>query len=358
MPWEFLAGYAATKALDAFLFSERLRPKFRFKGFAERYQSLTAEQLNAFYRNETPLAIELLAKHYVLPMTLVTGPTENGLSGVVCSRISEKYSIPEALIDYSAPVLKEIEADKNSHDGRVTRLASFDNDKMVLQEASYYEGVATNFTMDHRPKERKESLREFLHAETGAFGDFESSSVVNHLGVVCMVETSDGKLVVQHRGRKVTNRAGTLSSSASGVLDWNDVAFREDGFPIEELAGAALRESFEELHVEIEKVVFLGLVREFLRGGKPEIYFYARVDVPFKVLYSNWKKRAEDRYESKDLSGHEFHSDRLNGSELSRDKFKENVGCMLEAVGDDANLTLTAGIMLTARYLLDKSSEG
>jgi hypothetical protein len=144
----------------------------------------------------------------------------------------------------------------------------------------------------------------------------------------------------------------------SGVLDWSDVVCKEEGFPVGELAGAALREAFEELHVEIRDVICLGLVREFLRGGKPEIYFYARVDAPFKTLYSNWKKNAKDRYESRDLSGYEFHSDRLSGSELSRDKFKENLGFLLDAVGGSANLTLVAGIMLTARHLLDNSSRG
>ncbi|MEJ2463485.1 MAG: hypothetical protein P8098_17925 [Candidatus Thiodiazotropha sp.] len=354
MPWEFIASYLATKALDTLLFSETLRPRFTTKGLAERYQSLSAEELNTFYRAEMPLEITLAGRRYILPMSIITelSNSSDRPSEIRCYKLPDKYSVPDVLIDYTKPVLKALEKDSKSHDGQVTRLASFDSNKLFVQEASYYEGVATNFSMDHLPRGRKESLRELLHSESGSFGSFDKNPLVNHIGVICMVETGDGKLIVQKRSRKVTNRGGTLSSSSSGVVDWTDIAFKEAPFSLESLAESTFRESFEELHVSIKKIVFLGLLREFLRGGKPEVYFFARTEEPFQTVYNKWRVSAKDKVESKDLIEYEFHSDRIGKDELSRDAFKERVRRILDQVGDNANLTLVAGVILAAQHQL------
>lgn len=64
-----------------------------------------------------------------------------------------------------------------------------------------------------------------------------------------------------------------LAASISGAVTANDVA---DGRPIQE--HVIIREGLEELglmrnEIVDESIKFLGLTRELLRGGKPEIFF-------------------------------------------------------------------------------------
>ena len=356
MPWGFLAGYVATKvldkAIDTVLFNEKFRDWFRRTGIAEQYLSLNAEQLLSFYRNESPLDVSLAGRRYVLPMSVVLESTVSAGTDILCETEPGSFTVPERLIAYTQPVKDVLEKDRKSFDGRVTRLYAHHENKLILQEASYFEGVSTNFAVDHRPKGRTESLREMLHANTSSFGGFESNPLVNHIGVVCMVETIDGMLIVQKRSRNVTNRGGTLSSSVSGVVDWTDIRSQQSPFSINTLAESIYREANKELGVAPNQIVFLGLLREFLRGGKPEVYYFARTEEPFGTLRTKWLQ-AEHREESTDITGYEFHSDRIDSGELSRDSLKARVRHIMEEIGQDANLTLTAGIALTTKHVLD-----
>ena len=325
-------------------------------GDAGFYQNLTTEQLYALYRAEIPLEAILAGRRYRLPVSIVIESSDDRHPDLVCEKRPDKYSIPDILADYTRPVAKALDGDEKSHDGQVVRLASLENDTLVLQEASYYEGVATNFAMDHRPEGHSKSLRELLHAESGGFGDFENNPLVNHIGVVCMIETSDGKLIVQKRSQQVTNRGDTLSSSVSGAVDWADIAPLSSPFSIGKLAESALREAFEELGIAIKDIDFLGLLREFPRGGKPEIYYFARTDMPFQTAYDKWKKNARDDTESREIFGYEFLSTHVRPDKLSRDAFEERTGRILDQIGKSANLTLVTGVVLTAKHILKKCS--
>lgn len=359
MPWEFLLGYAATKVLDktidTVLFSERYRTRFSLSGIAEKYLKLSAEQLLAFYHKEKPLEIALSGRRYVLPMSMVLDPSAQQKAEICCETMPGIFSVPEKFIAYTDPVKKVLAKDKKSFDGRVVRLANLDQTKLFLQEASYYEGVATNFAIDHCPKGRLDSFRELVHGNSGSFGDLEMNPLVNHLGVVCMVETVDGMLVVQKRSRNVTNRGGTLSSSVSGAINWTDIRTKTSPFSINGLVESTFRETIEELGISSgDEIVFLGLLREFLRGGKPELYFFARTEEPFGKVRAKWRQ-AEGRKESTDIMGFEYHSLRVGTDELSRDGFKARVRQLMDKTGNTANLTLTAGVALTTRYILDRT---
>ena len=356
MPWLPLANNAAIHSHDAVLFSEHLFPISGLKGFTDRYHTLSAEQLISFYRNESPLKIELFGKLYVLPLSVCAQYSDNSLSLVLCKKNDIKYSVPEVLTDYTTPILNELKKDNKSHDGAVTRLASFEDNVCVLQEASYFDGVATNFAIDHLPIDRTETLRQYLHSNSHSLGGLRNNSLVNHVGMVCMIETSDGKLIIQKRGSDVSNRAGTLSSSVSGAIDWSDIYDKDTPFPIEDLAESILRETSEELNISIDKVVYLGLLREYLRGGKPELYFFAKTHSPFHAVYSKWRENAKDRHESSSLIEYDYHSNRLEESEFARDSFQQRVEWILTSINEDANLTLVAGIIMTTSYLLEHCS--
>jgi len=97
-----------------------------------------------------------------------------------------------------------------------------------------------------------------------------------------MFETSDGMLVAQRRSSFVANRPHTVSASVSGALDWSDLPQKSESgavLALSDLVRGAFRESLEELGAEPEALRYLGLVREYLRGGKPELYFFARTSL-------------------------------------------------------------------------------
>lgn len=201
--------------------------------------------------------------------------------------------------------------------------------------------LATNFAMDFKPKDIKKTLREHLSEQSGQLCRINKSPLVNHIGVICMVESADGFIIVQKRSSGIANRPNTFSSSVSGALDWKDFSSGKEAH----LEGA-VREGVEELGIILHDIEFLGLVREFLRGGKPEMYFYTKSKYSFEEIKNNWTK-AKDRQESDRLSG--YHLDTANSSNFT---FQKNICDIIENVGNKANLTLVAGLLLLADSII------
>ena len=130
---------------------------------------------------------------------------------------------------------------------------------------------------DHR------QLQRLHHAARGAIevhpdGRLEAlseSCLANHVGINGLVFSNDGFMVFQRRSAKVFTNPNQLCPGFSGAIKLADIKNRRSG--IENLAEMDIfREMFEELGIK-EKMItqhrFLGLSRELLRGGKPEMFF-------------------------------------------------------------------------------------
>ena len=372
MPWEpvvigtavFLTQYVATKALDGIsrtvsglprVFVESRGP-FSNRTLADRFLRLSSRELLEFYSAEPPLVLELAGQTYALPVVMVHGPKNNGdlSSQDLLFSLSHEQFVPGPRLDaWRLPVRAFAERDKRLFDGRVVRLAGLRQEKdatrVSLCPAAYFDALATNFAMDHRPDGRSESLREFLHGRDRKLGVLTEDNLVNHAGVVCMLETTDGMLVGQRRSGKVANRPKSLSASVSGAVNYTDLrtSSEQGEFSVSKFAHAVFRETLEELGVETESIAYLGLVRELVRGGKPEFYFYARTASSFAEVIGT-HKQAEGRAESSSVEGFEFHSDRVTREESQRYRFQERVSKILESRGDVANLTFIVGTLLAA----------
>lgn len=368
MAWEIVAGYLAEKALatgtrmaakGARLFAERLARGWRAP-LAERYLSLSAQEQLALYSKDAPIVTTLAGQDFLLPASLAYSPKRDGdlqHQDISFLLSSNEFVLDEALDDYQKPVRRAAERDKRLFDGKVIRLASLAPDGLaMLEPASYFDALVTNFAMDHRPSGRTESLRDFLHGQTRSVGDFNGNKLVNHLGIVCMIETADGKLLAQQRSAKVANRPRSISASVSGAVNLTDVRLLEtQTFGLPALAGAVFRETFEELGVEPRETRFLGLLREFLRGGKPEIYFYARSSASTDRVIAR-RKKAEGRAETRSVRGLELYSERVGPDDASRYAFQQRTHRILEDVGKSANLTFVAGVLLVNRYVLQRAA--
>ena len=323
---------------------------------AERFLHLDAAALLAAYPNEPRLALGLAGRTHVLPAQLLREPEGDGRLSAqsLAFTVSDEAFRPSSALDgYVKPVRELAARDARLFDGTVVRLASFSPQGGILTPASYFDALGTNLAMDHRPSGTRETLRE-LARRGGRLGDFAESPLVNHLGLVCMFETSDGMLVAQRRSSFVANRPHTVSASVSGALDWSDLPQKSEGgavLALSDLVRGAFRESLEELGAEPEALRYLGLVREYLRGGKPELYFFARTSLSATRL-ATAQRDAASRGESGALEFLPFHGDSVSRSARSRSAFEERVEQCLEAVKGDANLTFVAGILLAARHVL------
>lgn len=371
MPWEIIGAYAAEKALDAVfkatapkvrrLFAEGVHRR-RGGTLADRFLLLEGKSLAAFYRNEKLIEITVAGETFVLPAVFVHEPADDGQLSqqeLEFAVSAEPFAVKAALDAYVEPVRSLAQKDSRLFDGKVVRLAALTRTGGVLSSAGYFDALATNFAMDHKPAGRADSLRQFVHVD-GHLEPLDESSLVNHIGIAIMVETSDGMLVAQRRSSRVANRPRSISASVSGALNWTDIWQAGDGVaPLSTfLLRGAYREALEELGIGIESddVRYLGTIRELLRGGKPEVYFFARTPVASRELAQR-RKHAEGRHETKALDFHELHSERVESTESARYQFQRRVEHILQQTGDSANFTFVAGTLLIASYVLQMSAD-
>lgn len=276
------------------------------------------QALLRFYSAATPLSMPMGEEEHALPVEMVVPPgTEKLEDEPLLFRITtEAFRPPESIDPYvravSEELLKELDTNSRLYDGRVASLRKLEKTDegwiADLCPASYFDALATNFRgMDLQPEGEPCTLRELLHGRTKALEPFHQSPLVNHLGIVCLIETADRKLIVQERSDAVANRGLTLSASVTGAIDFQDVehARQLQGgnlLSLSALARVALaREAMGELGIGIEQIRFLGLIREFERGGKPELYFYARSPLAFSNVVHAAKTRAPERFEVRGL---------------------------------------------------------
>ena len=368
MPWEPLGAYVMGKALDVAaakmepkvrVFAERLRSRWN-RPIAERHLRLNGPELVTFYSSDSPFLVRIADEEFVLPARIETPATAGGglTTQALRFRIVDRgFSLDPSLDDYRASIHEEAKRDKRLFDGRVVRMCELSPTGIAtLCHASYFDALATNFAMDHAPPGRAETLRQAVHHASRSVGDLRTSKLVNHLGLVCMVESADGMLVAQQRASAVANRANTISSSVSGAVNLSDVRpFMDRETGLLELAHAVFREALEELGVEAHTIRFLGLLRELLRGGKPELYFYARTASSIRAIVTA-RASAEGRKETKAVQGFEFHSERVGTDDGSRFAFQERVRQVLKQTDRRANFTFVAGTLLSANHVLQSSA--
>jgi hypothetical protein len=186
-----------------------------------------------------------------------------------------------------------------------------------LQLGNYFDALRSNFAMEQCPGTAGLSLREQLHGVTRSVGTLQANPLLNHLGLVAMIRTADENWIIQQRSSKVANRGKTSSASVSGAVSADDIRTQDEmeagslidaKQPLQQrinlkavLERALLRECHEELAVPLTNIRFLGLLREFQRGGKPEAYFFARTPASLTEVVGR-HRLAGDRCEADAIS--------------------------------------------------------
>jgi hypothetical protein len=149
---------------------------------------------------------------------------------------------------------------------------------LAVQPVSYAVSLRTNFALD-APLPAGGTLRERVHPG-GRLGPVEASRLGDHLGVNALVLAADGALALRRRSARLAFRPGELAPSSSGAATLADAAAAAD-------ARDLLRETDEELGLgrgDVASVALLGVARELIRGGKPEIFLLVRTPLDHAAI--------------------------------------------------------------------------
>jgi hypothetical protein len=184
---------------------------------------------------------------------------------------------------------------KRFFNGLNARLVDWDviSSSLVFQGCFYHDYCGTNLSLDV-PLPEGNSLREYS-AVGGRLKPLRNSELANATGLNGLLFSNDGHLIIQKRADSVLVRPRELCSGFSGTVDKEDlIKVMEKGGFLENLD--ILREMVEELGVSNKEVIvrrFLGLTRELVRGGTPEMFYSIDVDLPADIIVSRISKDKE-----------------------------------------------------------------
>lgn len=278
-----------------------------------RFLTMKPEELIERYANERQGLLEL-HRDRVLPQILIFDNTywRFPITAIEIhpDRTYPDYIIPDAIEGKTRDILGEIgDHFYDSATIRLNRIEKYESElRLIVSSARYLDYLVTNYSMDALLKDHgwTRSLRDIVHPSP-QLCSLETSSLANHIGVGVLVFTVDGFLVIPVRSKeRVGIWQGEISPSISGAAKYDDDMWRTQPAHI----SSWMREGREELGLsntdfDEHSEIFLGITRELLRGGKPEMFFAARVHLTRADVMQKFA-RAKDRWENSELLFFEF----------------------------------------------------
>ena len=156
----------------------------------------------------------------------------------------------------------------------------------VIQPSDRFAGLCTNEIATGEIRRAGQgglvlSGRDLL-ARGEVIRDLWASRCANHIGVSLLAFTRDGYAVLVRKARHAANVPDRLSASGSGSIDWAD--YRRLGTLLLEtlVLRAMKRELAERTGISpelIADVALIGYARVLFRGGKPQFFGTARLDL-------------------------------------------------------------------------------
>ncbi len=242
-----------------------------------------------------------------------------------------------------------------------TKIFTLPTKTFVFQKSYYFDYLKTNCAMDN-PNAAK-TLREELHGTGHKLLSLKSSPLVNHLGFNILIFSKGGDLIVQRRTKNVLVRPDELCSSGSGAINFNDVennSLKQKSFDQIHIT----REVEEELGWEVAdsikgKLKLLGLTRELIRGGKPELFFSAISTLNTNEIQKCYKKSEgkKQQLESKELitfniSPYHYKKNPELENKSKSGEFKESFTILLNNIGKTGKISipLLTNLVLWYKY--------
>lgn len=183
------------------------------------------------------------------------------------------------------------------------RLNSISRDRnnviLNVQKATYFDQAKSNLILDWPAQvlPPQTSLRDLLSSDyDGSLPTLDETRMANTIGVACILfylERSKFVPYLVKRVEKVGVYPGGLHCTASGAANWPETRDKSfEGF----IKIAMYKELEEEVglkHWDVPELKEMAICREFLRGGKPQIFFAGFTNLSRKQLRQRRIKAAE-----------------------------------------------------------------
>ncbi len=236
----------------------------------------------------------------------------------------EPHKLPSFVIEHADELLL---AHKNSkkRNNNTIRLNDFSYDGETLtldtMRSTYYHMLITNRCMDYDFSNGL-SMRD-LYEYDKYICPLNKSKFGNQIGINGLIISKDGYVLVEKRDHNKTTWKNKFAQSISLALKEDELKLNEDG-----ILGNSYEEANENLKGVIEKTIkgnfaltpdeyeefslkknFLGLARDLLEGGKPNLYFYVVTKYNAKELAKKLKENAGYAKKDKALATEKLESD-------------------------------------------------
>lgn len=246
----------------------------------------------------------------------------------------------------AAPAYKELRRlFSGAHDSLGLRLRDVegDGDSLVLhtQPVSYFDYLRSHLCLDWK-KENRKTLRQTIHCG-GSLCELQDSPLANCMGLNLLLVSADSQLVIQYRSEELLFRGGVLAPSVSGGIQLEDASGKS-----ETAMGDLdlLREAREELGItdsSVHDLALLGITRELIRGGLPEVFLSGHLCQRSEELVDCWRA-APDRWETRELR---FES--VDRSDQDEPPHIRAVHRVVEGIRGTPGVTLLAALALWMR---------
>lgn len=278
--------------------------KEKYKGNEEKFVKLTNKKiieekfLNSVIKEEEEIVFPVIKEIF----------NDKEIDVEIRDNKDKIYEPPiEAKINYNK--LFESHRHSNIYNSTCIRLDSFivsQNDRNIILETSrtsYFNSLVTNRALDHDLSSGLTLRKIFEYKKS--ITELNKSSLSNHIGINGMIITNDNKFVFVRRSGKVSIGKNTLGCSFGAAVKYMEDEFI---FNKEKLQAYIVKCIKGEIKLEIEDFIlssnFVGLYRDLVEGGKPQLLFYYKTDLTSDELNSQFieslRKEKEEK-QSKDL---------------------------------------------------------
>ena len=344
--------------------------RMRKEGSPPNFVDWQLEDWPQIYINELNSAVQLFyrGKEYLLPQVLILNNIERKLDlSQIGFKLEDKpfelkdniRALTEVPFKQLVIYLRKKRRYSNEQNLRLINiLEEKDGAILKVQPVEYKYYVHTNLVLDAKSKEKEQTLREYLHSD-GKLEKLKESLFANHLGINILLFTADGSLIMQERSGEVAFRTKELCPAASGTVSFTDVPTE---ITLEKMP--KLREAFGEIgiiktDIPTNQIFFLGITRELIRGGQPEMFFFGKTNLSEKQIRDKWED-AKDKWESKKLVFFHFgqiaHKDLINVME--KHKFLSKIDEFIDKYINKLSIPLLTSVALWIKYRMEANSDG
>ena len=239
-----------------------------------------------------------------------------------------KFDLPEFVRDNSLALMEAHKGSSfaNNVTIRLNDLVLSDNNTLTLKtgRSQYFDMLITNRCMDYKLNDLL-SLRD-VYESKDTISPLSESQLGNQIGINGLIFTTDGYLLIEKRGYRKTTWKNKFAQPISLAMKKSDIEHFDKSGKIEDSAEevfahiilTTIKKNFglmakDIIDFDLSKN-FLGIARDLLEGGKPNMYFYVTVKMTAEELDKYLEKK------SKEASSNDENLDRSELPDLSNDK--------------------------------------